>query len=102
MLFVSSKLSARFNCSLRFSSCTIVLGLLFTVSLEHLQCLRQAWLTRLSLDGLAHRNLGRSSEISLTHTHTHTYSLLIYTLTAPKNDQIHTRPSRLRAVNFLL
>ena len=65
MLFVSSMLSARFNCSLRFSSCTILLGLLFTVSLEHLQSLLQAWLTRLSLDGLAHRNLGRSSEISL-------------------------------------
>ena len=30
-----------------------------------LQCLRQAWLIQLSLDGLAHRNLGRSSGISL-------------------------------------
>ena len=48
-----------------FQAVPYFLGLLFTVSLEHLQCLRQAWLTRLSLDGLAHRNPGRSSEISL-------------------------------------
>ena len=68
MKFVSSMLSALSYCSLRLSSCTIF-GIpvhCCMASPQHLSCLRQAWLIRLSLDGLAHRNLGRSSEISLT------------------------------------